>query len=157
MFCSHCLLEAGADPNSHPSTTDSLCPLEGAPLHIICTSVCSGSPAVAKFAAEIVSDLHSHGAKIGSVTMELLPIAAHRGKLHGVKFLIKIVGVDPNFRGRQGMTSLILSSRSGRADIVRLLLENEALDLDVLDDAGKSAMDYATANGKEDIVRLLTK
>ena len=157
MFFSHCLLDAGADPNSHPTANDELRPLEGSPLHIICASVCSGHPTVADFAAEIVGDLLSHGAKVGTVTKELLPIAAHRGKLHAVEFLIKYVGIDPNFRGRQGMTSLILSARSGRADVVTLLLENDALELDILDDAGKKAIDYAIANGKDDVVRLLMK
>ena len=135
--------------------TESPNTLEEAPLHVICASVCSGSRFVADVAVEIVEDLIKHGANICTATMELLPVAAHRGKLQAVELLIKCVGVDPNFRGRQGMTSLILSCRSGRVDVVKLLLETDALDIDVVDDAGKKAIDYATSNGKEDIVLIL--
>ena len=131
--------------------------MEEASLHIITSSICSASPSdfAVEVAAEIIKDLRSRNAKVGSVTMALLPSAAHRGKLHAVKFLIESVGVDPNFRGRQGMPSLILASRSGKIDIVKLLLECDSLDLGISDDVGKEAMDYASANGKEEIVALL--
>jgi len=153
----HCLLEAGADPNSHPMISETPSPLEEAPLHIISSSICSTSSItiVADVAAEIIKDLLSHGAKISSVTMDLLPRAAHRGKLDAVKFLTESVGVNPNFRGRQGMTSLILSSRSGKTEVVQLLLENDSVDVGITDDAGKKAIDYASTNGKEEVVSLL--
>lgn len=158
----HCLLEAGADPNTHPMFADTPSPLEEAPLHIISSTICTSTSItplsahiVADIAKEIIQDLLSHGAKISSVTMDLLPSAAHRGKLHGVKFMIDSVGVNVNFRGRQGMTSLILASRSGKTDVVKLLLENDSLDLGIAGDAGKKAIDYASANGKEEIVALL--
>lgn len=159
----HCLLEAGGDANSHPPISNTPAPLEEAPLHIICSSICmaySGSATselltAADSAADTIRDLLAHGAKIGSVTMALLPMAAHRGRVQSVKFMIETVGVNPNYRGRQGMTSLILASRSGKIDIVRVLLAYETLDMEMSDDAGKKAIDYATANGKEEIVGLL--
>lgn len=108
-------------------------------------------------ADEIIQDLIAHGAKVGTVTMELLPKAAHKGSIPCVEFLTKSVGIDPNFRGRQGMSSLTLASRSGKKDIVKLLLEFESLDLNITDDAGKKALDYAIANSKDEIVEMLQK
>ncbi len=158
FLLSHSLLDAGADPNSHLPVTDATQQVEKAPLHIICASACSESSTItSSVAVEVVQDLLSYGAKISSATMELLPIAAHRGRLRAVELLVKYVGVDPNFRGRQGMTSLILSSRSGKVDVVKFLLEIETLELDTVDDSGKRAIDYAVANGKDIIVRLLTE
>ncbi|KAL7533532.1 hypothetical protein ACHAXR_008234 [Thalassiosira sp. AJA248-18] len=126
---------------------------------IIICSAYSRAPreelASATVAAEIIQDLLAHGAKVGSCSMDLLPSASHRGNIQSVEFLTKSVGIDPNFRGRQGMTSAILASRSGKTDIVKLLLALDSLDLSIVDDAGKSAIDYATANGKEEIVGLL--
>ena len=150
----HFMLEAGANPNYH-LVADTPDPLEGAPLHIIAQAICEASPtAPTEIAAAMIQDLLSHDAKMASVTMELLPKAAHRGKLHAVKFLIE-QGVDPNMRGRQGMTSLIFASRTGKVDIVKYLLENDSLDLSSTDNVGKKAIDYATANDKEEIVALL--
>lgn len=156
------LLDAGADANAHPPVSSTPSPLSEAPLHLVSSGLCSAystSPAsasaAANSAADVARDLLAHGAKVCSATMALLPGAAHRGKVESVKFLIDAVGVDPNYRWRQGMTGLILASRSGKVDVVRSLLEYDALDLGVTDDAGKSAMDYATANGKAEIVELL--
>ena len=163
-FLSHALLEANADPNTFPMIPNTPSPLEGAPLHIVTSSVCSSITTMAPPSSEIVSEvgsaivreLRSHGAKLGSVTMALLPDAAKRGRVRAVEFLLRSAGVDPNYRGRQGMTSLILASRSGRTDVVKFLLEKESSDIvGITDDAGKGAIDYARANGKEDIVRLL--
>jgi len=156
------LLEAGADPNAHPPITNTPAPLSEAPLHILSSGICTAhafSPSVGSAASDpvatIIQNLRSHGAKVGSQTMSLLPNAAHRGKVDSVKFLVDQVGIDVNYRGRQGMTSLILASRTGKIDIVKLLLTYESLDLDISDDVGKKAIDYATANGKQDIVDLL--
>jgi len=160
----HALLEGDADPNTFPMIPNTPSPLEGAPLHIVTSSVCSSITTMAPPSSEIVSEVGSaivrelrlHGAKLGSVTMALLPDAAKRGRVRAVEFLLRSAGVDPNYRGRQGMTSLILASRSGRTDVVKFLLENESSDIvGIADDAGKGAIDYARANGKEDIVRLL--
>jgi len=156
------LLEAGADPNAHPPITNTPAPLSEAPLHIISSGICTShafSPSTGSAAtdpaATIIQNLRSHGAKVGSQTMSLLPNAAHRNMVDSVKFLLDHVGIDVNFRGRQGMTSLILASRTGKIDIVKLLLTYESLDLNISDDVGKNAIDYATANGKQAIVDLL--
>ena len=136
--------------------------MEEAPLHIFSASLCAAharsptsEPSAAACAAGTVQDLLARGASVPSVTMALLPRCAQRGGLRGVAFLIDVVGVDPNYRGRQGMTGLIMAARGGKGEIVRALLEYDALDPGIGDDAGKRALDYATANGKTEIVALL--
>lgn len=152
----HCLLKAGADPNAHPMFSDTPYPLSEAPLHIISLIMCTANAFLpASIAKEIIQDLLSHGAKISSVTMDLLPAAAHRGTLGAVRYLTETVGVDPNFRGRQGMTTLILASRGGKVDIVKFLVEIDSMDASITDNAGKKAIDYALANKKTEIVGLL--
>ena len=141
-------------------------PLEGAPLHTICSCICStySSPSTSTtfatpFATQIIQCLLQHGAEIITETKLLLPNAAHRGRLGAVQFLVQDVGIDPNFRGRQGMTSLHFAARSGKVDVVTWLLDyvGESMDDKIVDDAGKKAIDYASANGKQEIVDLLLK
>ena len=157
------LLEAGADANAHPPMSDTPEPMTEAPLHVLCSGICTAhtfSPAVAsaaaEFAAGAVRELRARGAKVGSATMALLPMAAMRGKADAVTFLVDVAGVDPNYRGRQGMTSLILAARGGKKDVVKLLMGYDALDLDMVDNGGKRAVDYASANGKKEIVEILS-
>ena len=152
---SHYLIQAGANPNYErvANTTDLF---KGAPLHIISSAICSSAtaPLYVGITAEMAQDLLSHGATLASVTMALLPTAAHRGQLFAVKYLLGI-GADVNTcHVRQGMTSLHLASRTGKTEIVKYLLEKDA-DMNITDDAGRKAIDYATANQKEDIVALL--
>ena len=160
------MLEAEADPNACTLASGTKSPLEGAPLHNICSCICSAYASLpstaaiaAPFVTDIVRDLLAHGATICSETMLLLPNAAHRGRLSVVQFLIEVVGVDPNFRGRQGMTSLHFAARTGKIDVVNWLLDSvgDSIDINIVDDAGKRAVDYAAANGKQDIVDILLK
>lgn len=74
-----------------------------------------------------------------------------------IQFLINVLGIDPNFRGRQGMTALHFAARGGKSEIVKWMLDNcPTLDANVLDGTGQKAVDYARANGKENIVELLS-
>ena len=73
-----------------------------------------------------------------------------------MEYLINSLDSDPNVRGRQGMTALILAARAGKTDIVKYLLHcDKAVELEITDDAGNRAIDYATKNNREDIVALL--
>lgn len=75
-----------------------------------------------------------------------------------VQFLVDILGVDANFRGRQNMTALHFAARGGKVDVVKWMLEScPAIEVNAVDGAGKRPLDYAIANGKEDIVGLLTE
>jgi len=99
-------------------------------------------------------------AKPEIATVLLLHDACRRGNLRMVQFLIEVIGVDINHRGRQGLTPLHFGSRSGSTEIVEWLLsckgaDGTAVDTTILDDRGKTALDAARTNGKADIVSLL--
>lgn len=124
------------------------------------------SDKVSSFKARIKSiliSLKKHGAQSSSSIVNLIHDGVRRGHLDTVEFWIEKVGIDPNTKGRQGLTLLHFASRSGKIDIVQWLLSFQgnvdagipAVDLSVVDDRGKTALDAAVANNKEDIVSLL--
>ena len=78
----------------------------------------------------------------------------HRDNLRAITFMVESLGIDPNTRGRQGLTPLHFAARSGRVNIVRWLLSKN-VNYHMLDDQGKSAMDAATVNEKLQVVELL--
>lgn len=87
----------------------------------------------------------------------MLPDSARKGNLKMIQFLVEIVGVDINFRGRQNMTALHFAARGGKVEVVKWMLHSCAeIDVNISDGAGKKPLDYATANGKEDIITLIT-
>ena len=152
-----CLLKYGTNPNTFPNPYQKL---EDAPLHIISVVACStallSNNIASVIAMEIGQELITHGAQIGTATKDLLPHAANKGSLAAVEYLINSLDSDPNVRGRQGMTALILAARAGKTDIVKYLLHcDKAVELEITDDAGNRAIDYATKNNREDIVALL--
>ena len=141
------------------------------PLHKLCTELAtlyassSSDDVIAKGAMDAVEKVTSAFVKIGGAkpeeaTMLLLHDACRRGNLRMVQFLIEVIGVDINRRGRQGLTPLHFGSRSGRTEIVEWLLsykgvDGVAVDTTIQDDRGKTALDAARANDKADIVALL--
>ena len=142
------------------------------PLHKLClelttlyASSSSDDDIIAKGAIDAVEKVASALVKIGGAkpekaTMLLLHDACRRGNLRMVQFLIEVVGVDINHRGRQGLTPLRFGARSGRAEIVEWLLSYKGVDgitvdTTIQDDRGKTALDAARANYKADIVALL--
>ena len=141
------------------------------PLHKLCTELAtlyassSSDDIIAKGAMDAVEKVTSAFVKIGGAkpeeaTMLLLHDACRRGNLRMVQFLIEVIGVDINRRGRQGLTPLHFGSRSGKTEIVEWLLsykgvDGVAVDTTIQDDRGKTALDAARANDKADIVALL--
>ena len=86
----------------------------------------------------------------------MLPDCARKGNLEMIQFLIEIVGIDPNTRGRQNMTALHFAARGGKMNVVKWMLDScPSLDVNAEDDARKKAIDYAAANRREDVTRLL--
>lgn len=148
-----CLLKYGTNANTFPNPYQKL---EDAPLHTISVVACSSlsSNNIASIVAmEIGQELITHGAQIATATKDLLP---QTGNFAAVQYLIHTVDADPNVRGRQGMTSLILAARAGKIDIVKYLLQcGKDVDLEITDNAGLRAIDYATKNDREEIVALL--
>ena len=104
----------------------------------------------------IVKDLLSHNAEPNVEIQMMLPDSARKGRLEMIQFLVEVLGVDANYRGRQDMTALHFAARGGKVDVVKWMLEScPAIDKNAVDGAGKKPVDYAIANGKQDIVALL--
>ncbi|KAL7466526.1 hypothetical protein ACHAXS_006828 [Conticribra weissflogii] len=157
-----CLLESGANPNTTSGNDPKQ--LEHAPLHILTSRIVgSSSPSESTqralpHATTILRDLRKHGATHGAKTESLLPDSGRRGDLEAIRFLINEVGVDPNCRGRQGMTCLHFAARGGKTEVVAWLLGlGDSVDVGMKDDAGKTALEYASANRKEEIVDMLSR
>ena len=142
------------------------------PLHKLCLELAqlfaaasSSDDIIAKGAIDAVEKVAGAFVKVGGAkpeeaTVLLLHDACRRGNVRMVQFLVEVVGVDINHRGRQGLTPLHFGSRSGRKEIVQWLLsykgvDGVAVDTTILDDRGKTALDAARANDKPDIVVLL--
>ena len=92
--------------------------------------------------------------------IQMMHTAARKGLAPAVEFWIRELQVDPNIKGRQGLTPLHFAARSGKTQVVELLFRlNDELDLGLdinqVDDRGKTALDAAIANGKGDIVELI--
>mmetsp|Transcript_18485 Transcript_18485/g.53044 ORF Transcript_18485/g.53044 Transcript_18485/m.53044 type:complete len:404 (-) Transcript_18485:2831-4042(-) len=175
------LLKNGADANAEPKrrvkrgddagmlpTNDG----SDTPLHRLCMELAplyasSSDDIIAKGAIDAVEKVanafvEAGGAEPEEATTLLLHDACRRGNLHMVQFLIESIGVNPNHRGRQGLTPLHFGARSGRTEIVEWLLSHKGangaiVDASILDDRGKTALDAARANDKADIVALLEK
>lgn len=88
--------------------------------------------------------------------VSILHDAARRGHESILNFFVQMLGIDPNTKGRQGLTPLHFAARSGKENVVKLLLSFTSIDPTIVDDRGKTALDAAIANEKEAIVDLLT-
>jgi len=117
---------------------------------------------------KIAIDLLAHGAKLSTEIIQMMHDAARRGNTRTIQFWVEALGVDPNMRGRQGLTPLHFAARSGKVRVVDLLLSFDgvgignaignaviAIDLSVVDDRNKTALDAAKANGRQEVVDLL--
>jgi len=159
------LLEKGSDANATPDKNLSDTDLTDtmAPMFIICKAISNeyarvNSASISMLGAcleDVATSLHSHGAKLSTSTVEIMHDAARRGNFGTIKFWIENLGIDPNTKGRQGLTPLHFAARSGKVDVVRLLLSYSSVDLSAVDDRGKTALEAAQANDKQDIVQLL--
>jgi ankyrin repeat protein len=71
------------------------------------------------------------------------------------RFLVETLHVDPNGKGRQGMTPLQFAARSGRMEILQYLLSLSSIDVQITDDRGQTALDAAQVNHHEAAVAAL--
>lgn len=109
---------------------------------------------------EITKKMKNKGASMSDKVIQMMHTAARKGLAPAVEFWIRDLQVDPNIKGRQGLTPLHFAARSGKSQVVELLFRlNDELDLGLdinqVDDRGKTALDAAIANGKDDIVDLI--
>jgi len=175
------LLDSGADPNSTSNENSGTLPIANsqpkedinltlAPLHILCK--CLESLYISKPTDNItilltlekaIISLKLHGAMISQDTIYLMHDASRRNNVGFVSFLIEKLGIDPNTKGRQGLTPLHFAARSGHIDVVEYLLNRipssclYKVDSNILDDLGMTALDAARVNGKDGVVELLTR
>mmetsp|Transcript_12394 Transcript_12394/g.23230 ORF Transcript_12394/g.23230 Transcript_12394/m.23230 type:complete len:404 (+) Transcript_12394:74-1285(+) len=166
------LLEKGANPNAIPdkelslsksSTTQMLESLS--PIYVVCKALdrelvqyddTDDYLAEQKIDAlkNIASLLKSCGATI-TPCLSILHDAARRGHEGIIEYFVKVLGIDPNTKGRQGLSPLHFAARSGKVNVVKLLLSFESIDPMIVDDRGKTPLDAAMANEKDVIVDLL--
>lgn len=138
------LLDAGADPNPGGPGSD--------PLSVA---------VVGDRAAELVPLLLKAGARVGAPADSVSPghdrfghvrMAAARGDPEVLAMLLR-AGGDPDARGRDGSTPLIVAVRNGHAEAVRLLLEAGA-DPALAGPGAWTAVQWALRQGDEAVVNL---
>ena len=174
------LLQKGSDPNTIPNKNldDTILPDTMSPFYMICKALDAenikrlndddDSNAIHEESSisslfsfkeaclnRIAIDLLAHGAKLSTEIIQMMHDAARRDNTRTIKFWVEALGVDPNMRGRQGLTPLHFAARSGKVRVVDMLLSFEGIDLSVVDDRNKTAMDAAQANGRQEVVDLL--
>ena len=71
-----------------------------------------------------------------------------------VKLLLEEHGVEVNFTGGEGRTSLTWAAEHGHVDVVQLLLQRGAK-IDCEDMMGQTPLSWAAGNGKLDVVKML--
>ena len=158
------LVENGSDPNlvlpgRRGDQMMSEAEPEDPPFHHVCLALKQAITAKETeriVILEVVGRLLKRaGAVPTEPTIQLLHDAARRNLISMADFLIRTGSVDPNSKGRQGMTPLHFAARSGKKDMTEFLLNNFPMDTSVTDDRGKTALDAAKANNKEEIIALL--
>jgi ankyrin repeat protein len=106
--------------------------------------------------AEVVRDLLDMGVSPNPRgRFPILANAVFEGHLGAARVLLE-GGADPNAKGQQGVTPLMMAAAATRPDLamVQLLLENGAA-IDPLDDAGRSALDWAMLQGDTPVAKAL--
>merc|ERR1712032_264572 len=109
---------------------------------------------------ETITIFLSCNSKLYSETVLLLHDAARRNNIYMVRFLVTQMNINPNTKGRSGMTPLHFAARSGCFEIVKWLLNYKPLnkdyvDIKIIDDRRKTALDAAIINNKYDVIALL--
>lgn len=109
---------------------------------------------------EIAKKMKNKGVSMSEKVTQMMHTAARKGLTSAVEFWIRDLQVDPNIKGRQGLTIMHFAARSGKVQVVELLFRlNDELDLGLdvnqVDDRGKTALDAAIANGRDDIIQLI--
>lgn len=160
------LLESGANVNtaSGGGTTNNnpMQALEGpvsSPLVRVCSALQNEyknqNDAQVQILKETCNLLVQNKAQITPELEQMLHTACRKDELDFAKLLIDVVGINPNVKGRQGMTPLQFAARSGKVEMVQFLLGHSNIDISLQDDRGQTALDAARVNNKQDVVILM--
>lgn len=156
------LLREGSDVNVLPHNNTSKKNNEtAAPLYLTCKALSSelananADTIVLDQLERLVLSLLSKGALITAPILQIMHDAARRGYVNVIKFWVESMGIDPNVKGRQGLTSLHFAARSGKAEVVKLILSYSTEGCEILDDGGKTALYAAQVNRKDEVVAIL--
>ncbi len=162
------LLSNGSDPNATPEikSPTQTTSITVNPMHVICMALYAelsnqnddlerSRAYQSKCLEDICLTMLSNRATLKPPTINLMHDAARRGYTNAVQFWVEKLGIDPNTKGRQGLTPLHFAARSGRIDVVKYLL-TMSVDISILDERGKTALDAAQVNENTEIVELLT-
>ena len=84
-----------------------------------------------------------------------LQAAAAKRNMCLVELLLKVEGINPNFRGCLDLTPLALAANEGHVAIVELLLAKVNVDPNVILPSGNHTLAYSASNGWHAIVKLL--
>lgn len=156
------LLDAGVNINT-AVTEDSNNPMQAMenpilpPLFRVCEALQNAykGKEATKVLEETCQLLLQHKATVTSDLEQLLHTACRKNELQFAKLLIDVIQIDPNVKGRQGMTPLQFAARSGRTQVVSYLLSLPTIDIAIADDRGQTALDAAKVNNKQEVVALL--
>ena len=81
--------------------------------------------------------------------------AALERNVEVVRALVRVPGLNINYRNYHGRTLLNVMAEEGYTEIVRLLLTIPGISIYISDNAGMTPINRAAINGHTDIVRLL--
>jgi ankyrin repeat protein len=158
------LLQHDADPNVIPdkNVADTALRDNLSPLYIVCDALSTlhSSTKIRRHLKSIALSLVKSGAILSSSIQHMMHDSARRGHLSNVIFWVEKLAIDPNSKGRQGLTPMHFASRSGRVEIVEWLLSidgKQKVDCRIIDGRGKTALDAARSNNNEDIIKLITQ
>lgn len=95
---------------------------------------------------EVINSLISKGAIINysDIDTEMTPlmIAAEKGDLAIINFLLSIKNIDINLKDKFDKTALMYSIENNNLDIFNILFNHENIDLNVFDEYGNNILDY---------------
>ena len=83
--------------------------------------------------------------------------SARKNDLPAVQYCVQVLHVDPNLRGRQGMTALQFAARSGQMQVLQFLLDCPNIDVHVTDDRGQAPLDAARSNQRHEAIEAIER